>query len=173
MSHSPQKTSRASVAVLQTKSSDAGHEHPTVRSIHNADVALLFDRLADLLEIQNANPFRIRAYRNASRLIGAQPRSVSDMLDEGADLSELPGIGKDLAAKIREIVETGHLALLDETEKSVPRELVELLLLPGLGPKRVQRLHEELAIDTIAELKRAAEAGKIANLRGFSAQFER
>ena len=140
--------------------------------MHNADISNLFDRLADLLEIQGANPFRIRAYRNASRLIGGLPHAVADMIAEGTDLTELPGIGKDLAGKIAEIVATGHLALLDETEKTVPRDLIELLALPGLGPKRVQRLHEALHIDTLGELKRAAEAGKISKLPGFSTAFE-
>jgi DNA polymerase (family 10) len=140
--------------------------------LHNADIAVMFDRLADLLEIENANPFRVRAYRNAARTVGGLARSVESMLAEGADLTELPGIGKDLAGKIQEIVTTGHLALLDEVEKRTPRALAEMLSLPGLGPKRVQSLHEQLAIDTLAELRQAAAHGRVSRLRGFSKALE-
>ena len=140
--------------------------------LHNADIAVMFDRLADLLEIENANPFRVRAYRNAARTVGGLARSVESMLAEGADLTELPGIGKDLAGKFQEIVTTGHLALLDEVEKRTPRALSEMLSLPGLGPKRVQGLHEQLAIDTLAELRQAAAHGRVSRLRGFSKALE-
>jgi len=171
--NAPRPASRIRTPTSEAKPGKPAFSRRPAAGVHNADVAVLFDRLADLLEIQGANPFRVRAYRNAARTVGGLPRSVAAMVVEGADLSELPGIGKDLAGKIGEIVETGHLALLDETEKTVPRDLIELLALPGLGPKRVQRLHEELSIDTVGELRRAAETGKIAKLRGFSAEFER
>ena len=171
--NAPRPASRIRTPTSEAKPGKPAPSRRPAAGVHNADVAVLFDRLADLLEIQGANPFRVRAYRNAARTVGGLPRSVAAMVVEGADLSELPGIGKDLAGKIGEIVETGHLALLDETEKTVPRDLIELLALPGLGPKRVQRLHEELSIDTVGELRRAAETGKIAKLRGFSSEFER
>jgi DNA polymerase (family 10) len=128
--------------------------------------------MAALLEIQGANPFRVRAYRNAARTIAGLPQSLADMLDEGADLSELPDIGKDLAGKIAEIVDTGRLGALEEVEREVPGGLVQLRRLPGLGPKRVKALYDELGISSIPELKRAAESHRIRELSGFGARTE-
>lgn len=94
--------------------------------VHNTEIAGMFSRLAELLEIQGANPFRIRAYRKAAQAIEGLPHSVTSMLAEGSDLSDLPGIGKDLAAKIQEIVETGHLSLLDQVSSQLPGLLADL-----------------------------------------------
>jgi DNA polymerase (family 10) len=74
--------------------------------VHNADIADIFDRVADLLEIENANPFRVRAYRNAARIMSSQSKSVAEMVGQGEDLTKLPGIGKDLAEKVKEFVQT-------------------------------------------------------------------
>src|SRR5512147_434621 len=74
---------------------------------HNADIAASFEEIADLLEIEGANPFRVRAYRNAARVVGGMPNEAAVMLARGDDLAELPGIGKDLAGKIAELVKTG------------------------------------------------------------------
>ena len=104
-------------------------------TVHNADVARIFNRLADLLEIEGANPFRVRAYRDAARIVGDLPQEASTLIVAGKHLSELHGIGKDLAGKIEEIVATGHLALLEETERRVPEGLLDLLTLGPLGPK--------------------------------------
>lgn len=93
----------------------------------NADVAAVFEGMADLLEIEGSNPFRIRAYRNAARTLRNLPREVGAMLDEGEDLTELPGIGEDLAAKIKEVVQTGTAAALEMHRKKVPKTLTELL----------------------------------------------
>jgi DNA polymerase (family 10) len=140
--------------------------------VRNAEIADLFDRMAALLEIQGANPFRVRAYRNAAQTLGGLPRSVADMLEEEEDLSRLPGIGKDLAAKIAEFIDTGHLAALEELEKEVPAGLVDLTRLPGLGPKRVKVLHEELGIRDLTDLERAATKHLIRELSGFGAKTE-
>jgi DNA polymerase (family 10) len=140
--------------------------------IHNRDVAEIFDRMADLLEIQGANPFRVRAYRNAARTVGDLPRSVADMIAEEEDLSELPGIGKDLAGKIGEIVRTGSLAALEELTREVPAGLAELTALPGLGPKRVKVLHDELGVSDLEDLQRIALKQRIRELRGFGAKTE-
>jgi DNA polymerase (family X) len=141
--------------------------------IHNSDIARIFNQVADLLEISDANPFRVRAYRNAARTIEDQPQSVAGMLDEGADLSELSGIGKDLAGKISEIVETGRLQMLDDLEQEMPGELAKLLNIAQLGPKRVATLHRELGIDTLDDLAQAAKAKKIRDLDGFGAKTEK
>ncbi len=140
--------------------------------VHNAEIAEILNRTAELLEIEGANPFRVRAYRNAARTVGGLPRSVTAMLAEGEDLSQLPGIGKDLAHKIEEVTETGHLPLLDEIEKRLPPELATLLGVPGLGPKKVRALHDALGIDDLDRLAKAAKAGKVRRLPGFSAGME-
>ncbi|RJQ49303.1 MAG: DNA polymerase/3'-5' exonuclease PolX [Gammaproteobacteria bacterium] len=140
--------------------------------VHNADVATVFEEIADLLEIENANPFRVRAYRNAARLIGDLNRELSDMLAGGADLTELPGIGADLAGKIQEIVTTGKSAMLVKLRKRTPPALIELLKLPGLGPKKVKTLYQELDIHSIEQLARAARDGRIRNVHGFGARSE-
>jgi DNA polymerase (family 10) len=141
-------------------------------TVHNADVARIFDRLADLLEIDGANPFRVRAYRDAARIVGDLPHEVSALVAAGKDLSELHGIGKDLAGKIGEIVETGHLELLEETERRIPEGLLELLTLGPLGPKRVKTLYDQLGIKSLGDLAAAAKAGKIHDLRGFGPNME-
>ncbi len=140
--------------------------------MHNADVAAVFEEIADLLEIENANPFRVRAYRNAARLIGDLNRELADMLAQGADLTELPGIGADLAGKIREIVSSGASAMLVKLRKRTPPALIELLKLPGLGPRKVKALYQELDIHSLDQLARAARDGRIRNVRGFGAKTE-
>lgn len=138
----------------------------------NADIARIFDTIADLLEISEANPFRVRAYRRAARTVGGLPQSVADMLREGKDLSELEGIGRTLADKIREIVETGTLKMLENLKREIPIELVELLRIPQVGPKHVATLYRELGITSLEELAKAAKAGKIHSLKGFGRKTE-
>ena len=87
--------------------------------VHNADIAAIFEEIADRLEIQGANPFRIRAYRNAARMLGELPQEARALLEKGEDLTRLPGIGDDLAAKIREIVDTGRCSLLERLRREL------------------------------------------------------
>lgn len=141
--------------------------------VHNADVAAVFDEIADLLEIEGSNPFRIRAYRNAARTLRDLPRDVSMMVAQGEDLTELPGIGEDLAAKIEEIVATGTAAMLQEHRKKVPATLPELLKIPGIGPKRVAALYRALGIRTLDQLQKAAQDGRLRALPGFGEKTER
>ncbi|MDH3475947.1 MAG: DNA polymerase/3'-5' exonuclease PolX [Rhodospirillales bacterium] len=141
--------------------------------VHNAEVAEILNKVADLLEIEEANPFRVRAYRNAARTVTSLPQSIASMLEQNQDLSRLPGIGKDLAGKIRTIVETGGLPILNELERHTPSGLVMLLGLPGLGPKRVHALHETLGIETLDALAVAARSGRIRALPGFGAKTEK
>lgn len=133
----------------------------------NVEIADILEKVADLLEIEDANPFRVRAYRNAARTIKELPRSVRSMLDAGEDLTQLSGIGEDLAGKIEEIVETGGLKQLEKLKQRTPAELVDLLDVSGLGPKRVARLHTELGIDTLEDLEAAAAQDRIVELHGF------
>ncbi len=114
----------------------------------------------------------MRAYRNAARVVGGYSKSMADLIDEGHDLSELPGIGKDLAQKIETIVEAGSLPLLEEVKGRTPEALGELTHIAGLGPKRVQVLYHELGIDSLEDLTRAVEDGRIRELEGFGAKSE-
>ncbi len=139
---------------------------------HNADIAAVFEEIADLLEIQGANPFRIRAYRNAARIMSELSQEVSRMLEQGEDLTELPGIGDDLAGKIKEIVSSGHCSLLDRLHTELPPAITELLKIPGLGPKRVKALYHDLDVQTIEQLHRAARDGRIRVLPGFGEKTE-
>jgi DNA polymerase (family 10) len=141
-------------------------------SIQNIEIAAMLSQLADLLEIEGDNPFRVRAYRNAARLVETLPRGVAAMIAAGEDLSELPGIGDALATKMREMVATGHLAALEKEEQHVPATLSDLLKVPGLGPKRVHVLYEHLSIHTLADLSKAVEAGRIRELPGFGEKTE-
>ncbi|NNF96334.1 MAG: DNA polymerase III, partial [Halobacteria archaeon] len=134
--------------------------------VHNEDIAIIFDEMADLLEIEGANPFRVRAYRNAVRTIRGLGRELGEMLADGEDLTRLPGIGKDLAAKIEEILATGHAKALDKLHKEVPASLEALLKIPGLGPKRVKVLYQELHIKTLKQLENAARRGQLSGLPG-------
>ena len=140
--------------------------------IHNADIAALFEEIADLLEIQGANPFRIRAYRNAARVFGELGREVRGLVERNEDLTELPGIGDDLAAKIREIVASGTCRLLERLRKELPPAITELLHVPGLGPKRVKALYHDLDVQTLEQLYRAARDGRIRRIPGFGEKTE-
>jgi DNA polymerase (family 10) len=140
--------------------------------VTNIDIARIFNQLADLLEIKSANPFRVRAYRNAARMFSSLGRNLSEMVEKGEDLSELPGIGKDLARKIKEIAETGSLRQLAEVEKETPAELSKLMKIPGLGPKRVGALYKELGVSTLDDLKKLAKEKKIRELDGFGKKTE-
>jgi DNA polymerase (family 10) len=141
--------------------------------MENPEVAQIFDEVADLLELQSANPFRVRAYRTAARTVRdlAEPLAAIVHGDPNK-LTELAGIGEDLAGKIQTIVETGDLPLRIELCKQVPAGLREMMRLPGCGPKRVQLLHSKLGIDTIEALSRAAEHHAIRELKGFGAKSE-
>ena len=141
-------------------------------TVHNAEVATAFEEMADLLEIEGANPFRVRAYRFAARTLRDLPAEVGEMVAKGEDLTSLPGIGDDLAGKIKEILATGTAAALEAQRKRVPATLTELLRIPGLGPKRVKTLAHELKIRSLSELQTAAQAGRVRTLSGFGEKTE-
>ncbi|HMA11596.1 MAG TPA: helix-hairpin-helix domain-containing protein, partial [Steroidobacteraceae bacterium] len=140
--------------------------------VHNADIAAIFDEIADLLEIEGANPFRIRAYRNAARTLRELPQEARVLLERGESLKRLPGIGDDLAAKISEIVSSGRCGLLERLHKELPPAITELLHIPGIGPKRVKTLYHDLDIQTVEQLYRAARDGRIRELPGFGEKTE-
>jgi len=133
----------------------------------NDTIAGQFELLADLLEIDGANPFRIRAYRGAARTISSASESLAQLAGDGEDLTQFQGIGKDLARQIVEYVATGQLASLEELRAKIPPGVLDMLRIPGVGPKKVAVFFRTLGLRTLAELKEACEAGRIAELKGF------
>jgi DNA polymerase (family 10) len=150
----------------------ASDEGLTLSAPTNADVARVLATLATMLEIDGANPFRTRAYREAARMLDALPEPVARLAGEEGALEALPGIGKDLAQKIRDLLATGSTALYDELLKKYPLELVRLTELQGLGAKRVRALHDALQIRDRAGLEAAAKAGQLRELPGFGEKLE-
>jgi DNA polymerase (family 10) len=140
--------------------------------VHNADIAAVFEEIADLLEIKDENPFRIRAYRNAARIVGDQGRDLAPRVLAGEPLPKLPGIGADLAGKVDEICRRGTCGLLEQLHRELPPAISALLKVPGLGPKRVRLLHDTLDVKTVEDLRRAAGAGRIRELPGFGEKTE-
>ncbi len=139
-------------------------------TMENLDVARTLTMLADLLEIQGANPFRIRAYRNAVNTVNGLSRPLHDMVEAGEDLTELPGIGDNVAAHIEELLRTGSIDRLREVEAEIPRSLVELMSLEGVGPKKAKKLYDELGVGTVDDLERELDTGRVEELGGFGAR---
>jgi DNA polymerase (family 10) len=134
----------------------------------NVDIAKLLDEVADLLEIKGENQFRVRAYRTAARTLESLGESAESICrDDPNRLTKLPGIGKDLAGKIADVVHTGRCAVLEDLAAALPRTLVEMVRIAGVGPKRAKLLYDQLGIRTIEELEQAAKDGKLGDVRGF------
>ena len=135
--------------------------------MENLDVTRTLTELADLLEIQGASPFRIRAYRNAVNTVNSLSRPLKDMVAAGEDLTELPGVGKSVAKYIGEFLDTGSISRLDEVAAEFPRSLVQLMRLDGVGPKKAKKLFEELNVRTVDDLAEAIENGRVQKMDGF------
>ncbi len=143
------------------------------RAMENTRIADIFDQIADLLSLTNANPFRIRSYRAAARTIRDLSEDVQRLArSQGDSLTDLPNIGESHSEKIREIINTGTCEALDQLRKKVPGSLPDLLDVPGLGPKKVGRMYRDLNIKSLEDLKVAAEKGKIAELPGMGEKTE-
>ncbi|MXW56618.1 MAG: DNA polymerase III, partial [Gemmatimonadales bacterium] len=140
--------------------------------MENIEIVRVLNEVADLLEIQQANPFRVRAYRNAVRTINAHASPLRKLVEQGADLTALPSIGKGMADNIRELVESGRLAMLDEMAAEIPPGLVELMRLPGVGPKKARKLWDELGVESIDDLEEVASEGRVAELPGFGVKTQ-
>ena len=143
-----------------------------VKRMENIEISSTLEEVADLLEIQGANPFRVRAYRTAVRTVEDHGEPFRKLVAEERSLTELPGIGKEMASHIKELVQTGKLGILEDLRGQVPRSLVELTRLPGVGPKKARRLWKELQIDTVDKLEKAILEGKVAALAGFGEKSE-
>jgi DNA polymerase (family 10) len=140
--------------------------------MENKTIADIFTEIADILEIQGENPFRVRSYRNAARTIEDMSRSLESLVKADENLEEIPGIGKSMSEKIREILSTGKCHTLEELRSRIPPSLTELLKLEGLGPKKVKVLYDELAVDSVDRLEKAAQAGRLRNLPGMGLKTE-
>ena len=136
----------------------------------NPAIASILGEIADLLEIKGDNPFKIRAYRNSADIVSNHPHDLSSL--DAAGLREIPGIGKDLAARIREIVETGDAQFHRELLAEFPPSVLDLLRLQGVGPKTVATLYKELGVRTLDDLEHAATDGRIRALKGMGPKKE-
>ena len=134
--------------------------------METARIAQILDEMGTMLEIKGENPFRCRAYHTAAQSLINLPDELTEMIADG-QLKEVPGIGDTMYAKIVQLATTGHLPAYDELQGSTPPGLVALLRMPGLGPKKIKSLHDELKIESLADLNEAASSGKIATLKGF------
>ncbi len=135
--------------------------------VTNAQIAQMLSQTADLLEIKGENPFKVRAYRNAARLVENSSKDFNKLVKEGFDLTKLPGIGNDLSTYIKEIVTTGKFSKLEELKKEIPQGLVDMLSIEGLGPKRIKQIYDAFHITSLDELKKYAENGELDKLPGF------
>ena len=137
----------------------------------NAEVAATLEQIADLLEYQGENPFRVRAYRNAARTVGRLVESLAELRGRG-ELTEIEGIGADLAGKIAVLLDTGSVPLLVDLRAVVPGVVFEMMRVPGLGPKKVKLLVDELGIDSLAALDQACREGRVRGVKGFGVKTE-
>src|ERR1700757_4828534 len=129
-------------------------------------IAEVLEEIATLLELKDENPFKIRAYANAARSLETFGGNLGDLQDEEA-LAKIPGIGKAIAAKIKELAGTGKLKYLEELRAEFPRAILELFSISGLGAKKIKALYENLKISSIEQLREACESGRVAELPGF------
>lgn len=135
-------------------------------------IAQILDEMGTMLEINGENPFRCRAYHAAAQSLMHLPDELSEMIADGR-LAEVPGIGETMLSKIVQLATTGQLPAYDELRRQTPPGLVALLRIPGLGPKKIKALREELKIESLADLRAAAESGRIAALKGFGEKTEK
>jgi DNA polymerase (family 10) len=142
--------------------------------MNNSQIADVFDEIADVLEFQNANQFRVRAYRTAARTMRDLTEPAAAIVENpDRKLTDIESIGKDLAEKITTLVKTGELRQHKELIQQVPPSVIALLRIPGLGPKRAAILHKELGIKSLDDVKRACEEGKVRGLKGFGEKTEK
>lgn len=140
--------------------------------VHNSDISDILNKTADLLEIEGADEFRVRSYRQAARSVENLTENLTDKVANGEDLTKISDIGESIAEKIEEIVKTGSLKQLEEIKERVPEELTDILDLEGVGPKRTKELYEELDINSFEDLEEAVEESEIQELEGFGEKTE-
>jgi DNA polymerase (family 10) len=138
----------------------------------NKEIAQIFSQIADILEIDNENPFRVRAYRNAARIIEGLPEEIEKIEHQGR-LADIPGIGAGIAAKVSELVRTNRLSYYEELKANIPEGLLKMLDIPGLGPKTVALLRQKLGIENIEQLEKSAREGALRDLPGMGEKTEK
>jgi len=139
-----------------------------MKKVKNSEIAKIFRDIADLLDVKGENPFRVRAYHKAALLIESLPEPLYIIAkSKDRDLTDLQGIGKDLAGKIGELLETGGLRYFEELKEEIPITLTDLMKLEGLGPHKVAGVFHELGVETVDQLEEAIEAGALEELDGF------
>jgi DNA polymerase (family 10) len=140
--------------------------------MRNEDIARVFGEIADFLELKEEASYRVIAYRNAERELRSTGYDIPALLAAGEPLPKMPGIGTELSAKIREICATGTSQTLERLRKDYPPGILDLLRLPGVGPKRVRLFYDKLGVGSPQELERAIRAGRLRTLGGFGAKSE-
>ena len=144
---------------------------PSKPSITKSDVVRIFDDMASILDILGENPFKIRSYENAARVIDGLTEDLGEMIASG-ELLNVKGIGKSLFAHIEELRDTGRLEVYEQAKAKVPEGLLDMLRIPGMGPKKVKAVYEKLGVKTIDELELAANDNKVAALDGFGTKTQ-
>ena len=139
--------------------------------METARIARVLDEMGTLLEVRGENAFRCRAYHAAAQALKGLPSDLSEMIADGR-LAEVPGIGETMLSKITQLSTTGHLPSFEDLKRATPPGLVALLRVPGLGPKKIKTLHDDLKVESLADLRAAGESGKIAGIKGFGAKTE-
>jgi DNA polymerase (family 10) len=134
-------------------------------NMKNRELADLFEKMADLLEFKGENPFKIRAYRKASRIIGDLTQDIEEVA-QAQQLKGFPGIGEGMAEKIEEYLKTGRISRFEEAKKGISDELIAMMEIPGMGPKTLAMLHKEKKIDSLPTLEKALEEGSLIGLPG-------
>lgn len=135
--------------------------------MENVEIARILNAYADLLDIKGENPFRVGSYRKAAQSLKTLSRPVAELFQEGKDFTDIPSIGRSMAAHLKEIIETGKFSNLQTLQKKFPRSLVDLIHLEYLGPKKVKQLYNDLGVSSLSKLKKALMSGKVESLPGF------
>ena len=134
--------------------------------MRNLEISLIFNQIADLLEIQGANPFRVRAYRRAADNLESLTDNLESIVSRGA-IREIPGIGEDLAAKIAEYLTTGKINFYEELKTEVPLGLLEIVTIPSVGPKTAKKIYDRYHVKDVDHLEQLARSGKLLAVAGF------
>jgi len=140
--------------------------------IQNTEIAALLEDVGRLLELDEASPFRIRAYKNAADTVRYLKPALEEMVQSGDDLTQLKDIGPAIALKIEEIVRTGHLEYLNKLAQGSPAGLLSLLQVSGLGPGRVRVLRDKLGVTSVEALRDALDSGRLQGIAGFGIKTE-
>lgn len=140
--------------------------------MENAQIADMLDEIADLLELKQANQFRVRSYRSAARTVRDLSQRLKDLAEQGEDLSELPNIGESTAEKIHEILERGTCKRLEQLHEEMPEDLTNLMKVPNVGPRKAMQIHKELDVDNLDELREACENDRVRELDGFGTKTQ-